>query len=144
MKTLRSAFPAVLLVMGGALHAVPAAATDKAPRQAPTLSAQLQQDLAHCNRPGSTLPVAECRREVYAAYEHARKKGGRAAQPAPHSDNRFRRCEPLQGEYREACIARIEGQGEVRGSVESGGIFRELTIVTPARETAAPAEVPPR
>ena len=36
------------------------------------------------------------------------------------------RCEALSGSDRTACMARISGQGKVSGSVEGGGIYREL------------------
>lgn len=61
------------------------------------------------------------------------------------------RCEPLSGSERAACFARINGQGKVVGSVEGGGIYRELvTLENPApimqgAETTPPtaADAPP-
>jgi hypothetical protein len=47
--------------------------------------------------------------------------------------NRYARCDYLQGDDREYCIRRMNGEGTVSGSVESGGITRELRVPVPAR-----------
>ena len=39
------------------------------------------------------------------------------------------RCEPLTGEDRAACLARMRGEGTVSGGVAGGGVLREL--ITP-------------
>src|SRR5690606_39685323 len=40
------------------------------------------------------------------------------------------------------CRMRIEGAGTVRGSVEGGGLYRELRIREPAPQAAQPAPAP--
>jgi hypothetical protein len=143
MKTLPSNLPAAVLLLAVALHVAPAAA-DTTVQPPSSLRAQLQRDLAYCNSPGNALSPAECRREAYAAYQHARSTN-RRAEPVVDPDNRFRRCDVFQGADREACIARVEGEGEVRGSVESGGIYREVVTVVPAPESSAQGSAnPPR
>ncbi|HLX81712.1 MAG TPA: hypothetical protein VKS43_14130 [Burkholderiales bacterium] len=47
--------------------------------------------------------------------------------------NKYARCDYLQGDDREYCIRRMNGEGTVSGSVESGGITRELRVPVPAR-----------
>ena len=42
-------------------------------------------------------------------------------------ENALQRCEYLRDGQRQSCIARMDGQGRVQGSVASGGILRELT-----------------
>jgi hypothetical protein len=42
------------------------------------------------------------------------------------AENALQRCNALTGDERQSCIYRIQGQGSVLGSVESGGILREL------------------
>ena len=68
------------------------------------------------------------------------------------------RCEPMTGSERTACMARASGLGKVSGSVESGGVYRELVTVetqkpvpqpmpasapAPAPQPPAPAPQPP-
>lgn len=40
--------------------------------------------------------------------------------------NAVRRCEALPDAERKDCLARMQGQGTVSGSVEGGGVYREL------------------
>lgn len=59
--------------------------------------------------------------------------------PEQYQRNALVRCDRLTGDDRSDCVARIQGQGTTRGSVESGGIYRELVT----REVGvAPASVP--
>lgn len=54
--------------------------------------------------------------------------------PAQYVRNAMVRCERLEGDDRKDCIARIGGKGTTSGSVEGGGIYRELvtrTVGTP-------------
>ena len=39
------------------------------------------------------------------------------------------RCEPLTGDDRAACMARMRGEGTVSGGVAGGGILRELITI---------------
>ncbi len=58
--------------------------------------------------------------------------------PAQYMRNALQRCEGLAGDDRRDCVARIaNGSGTTSGSVEGGGIYRELVT----RETVPP--VPP-
>lgn len=46
--------------------------------------------------------------------------------------NAMARCQPLSGEYRAACEARVMGFGTASGSVAGGGLLREVeTVVVP-------------
>ena len=48
--------------------------------------------------------------------------------------NRLRRCDNQPPQDREDCIRRMNGEGTTSGSVQSGGIYRELvTPVDPAK-----------
>lgn len=53
--------------------------------------------------------------------------------PAQLERNRFTRCEALPADDRDYCILRMKGEGTVSGSVEGGGILRELRVTVPAR-----------
>ena len=60
--------------------------------------------------------------------------------------NALRRCEPLPDSQRTDCMARMSGRGTTSGSVDGGGIYRELVTievgVAPAA-VAAPEPAPP-
>ncbi len=51
-------------------------------------------------------------------------------------ENKYDRCNYLTGDDKEYCIRRINGEGTVSGSVEGGGIIRELRVQVPAKEAA--------
>lgn len=53
------------------------------------------------------------------------------------------RCEPLSGSERAACVARVSGQGKVEGSVEGGGIYRELVTLENPSPIIQGADTPP-
>ncbi len=63
------------------------------------------------------------------------------ADPAQYLRNALTRCESLKGDDREDCVARIRGGGTVSGSVEAGGLYRELVTVIPGKP-AEPVPVP--
>jgi len=73
--------------------------------------------------------------EAQAARQEARQ--GRLkdnATPEERERNKYARCESLQGDDREYCIRRMNGEGTVSGSVEGGGLLRELRVVVPAEK----------
>jgi len=72
-------------------------------------------------------------REAQAARLEANRGRLRDESPAQLERNRYIRCEGLPAEERGYCIRRMNGEGSVSGSVEGGGISRELTVTVPAR-----------
>jgi hypothetical protein len=71
--------------------------------------------------------------EAQAARQEARQ--GRLkdnADEAQRERNRYARCDVHAAEDRELCIRRMNGEGIVTGSAESGGIYRELRVTVPA------------
>jgi hypothetical protein len=74
-------------------------------------------------------------REAGAARDEA-KRGvlGREDNPAEFEHNRLARCDKHTGEDRDLCIRRMNGEGTVSGSVEGGGILRELRVQVPAEQ----------
>ena len=73
-------------------------------------------------------------REAQAARQEAQQ--GRLKDNADSEErerNKYARCGYLQGDDRDYCIRRMNGEGTVTGNVESGGISRELTVTVPAR-----------
>jgi hypothetical protein len=100
-----------------------------------------QQERAMCETGRSHQDRATCLREAGAALDEARR-GRLDDSQAQYEKNALVRCNPLPPEDRQACIARMQGQGTTRGSVEGGGIYRELIT----RETAPsePSATPQR
>ncbi len=84
-----------------------------------------------------------CLREAGAAAQAARQGKLLEGERENYRSNALARCAPLPPEQREACRMRIEGAGTVTGSVEEGGLFRELRIEVPASSTmTTPAPAP--
>lgn len=59
------------------------------------------------------------------------------ADPAQYMRNALKRCEPLSGDDRQDCVARTQGKGTTTGSVQGGGIYREL-VTTQVGEVPVP------
>ena len=72
-------------------------------------------------------------REAQAARQEARRGRLQDEAPAQLERNRYVRCEGLPAEDRAHCMRRMNGEGTVSGSVEGGGILRELTVTLPAQ-----------
>ena len=72
-------------------------------------------------------------REAQAARVEARRGGLTDVNDAQRERNRFARCDAHQGEDRDFCILRMNGEGTVSGSVEGGGVLRELRVTVPAK-----------
>ena len=91
----------------------------------------LQRDLATCQKAADADARHDCRREAYAVRDEARR--GTLAEGADFDRNRFARCEvhkdPTERSY---CERRMRGEGTVSGSVEGGGLLRELKVTIPA------------
>jgi len=93
------------------------------------------QERAVCMSGKSNQDRATCLREAGAAFNQARREGFRD-NSAQNTANQRQRCEALPADDRQACIARMQGQGTTSGSAAAGGIYRELvTPVAPAPAT---------
>jgi len=79
-----------------------------------------------------------CIRESGAARQAARH-GDLADPSGAYEANKLARCVYLPAGDRELCERRMRGEGTVSGSVEGGGLYRELTITVPADEAASPS-----
>jgi hypothetical protein len=94
--------------------------------------AQYQQDRAACLSNQSNQDRATCLREAGAALQAARR-GDLGSEQAPYDQNRLSRCNALPAADREDCVRRMQGGGTASGSVEGGGIYRELRTIEPAK-----------
>jgi uncharacterized protein HemX len=85
-----------------------------------------QQDRERCLSGQSNQSQETCLREAGAA----RQQNMAAQSPASAAQldaNAAQRCETFTGDEYQSCLARMQGQGSVQGSVEAGGVLRELT-----------------
>lgn len=86
-----------------------------------------ERDRAACLSGQTHQDRATCLREAGAALQEARR-GGLDDRDAQYERNRLLRCEKQPPEDREYCIRRMQGEGVTSGSVEGGGIYRELVV----------------
>ena len=87
-----------------------------------------QKDRAACLNGATNQDQATCLKEAGAALQ-ASKRGGLDDGQAQVEQNRLLRCDGHPPEERQNCVRRMSGEGATTGSVEAGGIYREL--VTP-------------
>ena len=94
--------------------------------------ARYQQERAICMNGQSHQDRATCLREADAALAES-KRGDLSGGPDRYEQNQLMRCEFHPAEDREYCLRRMRGEGTTSGSVESGGIYRELRTTVPAK-----------
>ena len=93
-----------------------------------------QRDRAACLDGRTNQDRNTCLREAGAAFQEARR-GRLGDNEAEFERNRLLRCDQQPAEDRPACIRRMNGEGITSGSVEGGGIYRELTVPVAAPGT---------
>jgi hypothetical protein len=93
--------------------------------------ARYRQDRAACMSGQSQQDRATCLREADAALQEA-KRGRSGDAQGSYEQNQLLRCDRLAAGDREDCRRRMRGEGTVSGSVEGGGIYRELRTTVPA------------
>ena len=97
----------------------------------PDANARYRAEQATCNSDRSYQDRATCLKEAGAALAEARR--GRLDRPhGDYSQNALSRCVALPADERDACQRRMQGEGTASGSVEAGGLLRE--IVTPDKK----------
>ena len=90
-----------------------------------------ERDRAACISGQTSQDRATCLREAGAALQEA-KRGNLNDGQAQFEQNRLLRCEKQPPEDRQDCVRRMKGEGSISGSVEGGGVLRELrTPVVP-------------
>lgn len=100
-----------------------------------------ERDRAACESGKSTQERSLCLHDVTVAYRMPHANKPYDLDPATYQRNQALRCGPLKDKDLEACIARMRGAGTTSGSVETGGILRELTTVETG--TAGDADTKP-
>ena len=122
-----------LCVAIAALSVTPAFGAE--PGLRPGIEGTYQRDRAACLDGRTNQDRDTCLREAGAARQEA-NRGRLGESPGVFEQNRLARCEGQPPQDREDCLRRMNGEGTTRGSVESGGIYRELVrpVVTPKPE----------
>jgi hypothetical protein len=92
---------------------------------------QYLEERAYCLSGRSAQDRATCLREAGAARNEA-TSGKLADASADFEKNRIARCSYQKGNDYGYCVRRMRGEGTVSGSVEGGGILRELVVTLPA------------
>jgi len=97
------------------------------------IEAAYQQDRAACLDSTSMHERSSCLREAGAVRAEA-IRGSRLASPGPQDllTHALQRCQRLPHDDKLLCERRIQGEGKVTGSVEAGGLLRELVVEVPA------------
>ena len=92
-----------------------------------------QAERAACLNGETNQDRATCLKEAGAALQEARR-GGLDDGQARLEQNRLVRCDGQPPEDRQTCVRRMK-EGSTSGSVEAGGIYRELVVpdVAPQR-----------
>jgi len=120
-----SAFAIGALLISGLAAA---ASTDMA-----AVQAQYQKERAFCLSGKSHQDQTTCLKEAGAALAEARRGtlGNGAGQ---FEQNQRVRCDAHRdADDRSDCLRRMNGEGNISGSVESGGFYRELRTTVPAK-----------
>ncbi len=90
-------------------------------------AARYAQERAACLSGNTNQDRATCLKEAAAAYQEA-KAGHLNDGGQDYKANAMQRCNALPGEQHELCQRRMMGEGKVSGSVQDGGVLRELTV----------------
>ncbi len=129
-----------LLCAGLSFNAL--AQTDAEPHN--ELYARYQQDLTECEAQQTTQDLAACRSEARNALAEAKRNLLSDTTANLFEKNQLKRCRVFKGDDREACEARVRDEGTSTGSVQSGGILREVVRPVPPEPSKTPALIVPR
>ena len=127
LKRRMAAAAAAALVLAGA----GTAAQGAVPSTQGTAEAQYAHDRANCLAGRRNEDLKSCLRESGASLQAARHHDLSSPSPRQLAANARRRCDPLSGDDKRACLARVEGEGTASGSVAGGGILYEYHEIIP-------------
>jgi len=124
--------PSAIAIFTGAALLCVAAATAADRRGASEAEAQYLKHRAQCLSGQLNQDQATCLRDAGAGLQAVRR--GNADDPSTdYERNRLARCDLQPAQDREYCIRRMNGEGVVSGSVDGGGIYRELQVTVPGK-----------
>lgn len=129
--SLSAGLAAVAFVFAGPAWA--AGPADKA-----SIEANYQSARAACQSMAVPADRTNCMRDAGAARAQALRTGASSTSPEQLQRNALQRCQAhTSAEDKATCERMARGDGSTSGSVESGGVIREIT-------TQVPAPMPPR
>ena len=103
-----------------------------------------QQDRANCLAGKTDESQKTCLKEAGAALQASREHELKSADAAQLAANERKRCEPLSGDEKKACLARAADMDTTTsGSVAAGGDLKKTVIVVPGTPAAEPETMPP-
>ena len=103
-----------------------------------------QQDRANCLAGKTAESQKTCLKEAGAALQASREHELKSGNPAQLAANERKRCEPLSGDDKKACLARAAGMDTTSsGSVAGGGDLKETVTVVPGTPEIHPETMPP-
>lgn len=106
--------------------------------------ARYQQDRANCLAGKTDESRKTCLKEAGAALQASREHELKSADAAQLAANERKRCEPLSGDDKKACLARAADMDTTTsGSVAAGGDLKKTVIVVPGTPAVAPETMPP-
>ena len=117
---------ALALLAAATLATAPALSQTQGAKTKPQSASQSER-AACMSRPAGDARQT-CLREMGAAQVEARRGGLTAPGDADYERNSLARCEVHKTTEDRAMCERLMKEGTVSGSVEGGGIYRELTI----------------
>lgn len=103
------------------------------------IDARYQSERAACESAPPSVDRIACLREAAAARDEARRGLLNGAQ-SNYDQNALARCAALPPEERDNCIRRTRGEGETKGNVTEGGIYREYKEYTLPSPSPSPAD----
>ncbi len=111
---------------------------------APTPAEQrYQQERADCLAGKTAESQKTCLKEAGAALQAAREHDLRSPPAAQLAANERKRCEPLSGDDRKACLARAAGMDtSTSGSVAAGGDLKKTVTIVPGTPAVQPETMP--
>jgi hypothetical protein len=134
MKSLKPRFRGfahLLLVVGTCMSVSSVIAADG--NKSTDINATIQKERESCLNGSVSEDRATCLREAGAAKQERQR--GNLRDNGDYGANARKRCAALPETERNDCERRMNGQGNASGSVDSGGIVRELVTPVPAVQT---------
>lgn len=119
----------MVLAAGGLLLATGGAMAADGDRRGSN-SGAIAQERQNCMDGKTNQDRATCLREAGAAKQESQR--GNLRDTGDYSSNASKRCETLPADQKADCERRSMGEGNVSGSVGSGGVVRELVTPIPA------------